>query len=347
MPKKELASDIIQRDALDICQKTNLNYLKGKTILVTGASGLLGTYFLASLKKYADLNKCAIKIIAVVYNQLPGHLNIYKKDKRFSFLRGDLTNHNFLAKLPKADIIIHSAGYAQPGRFLDDKIRTLKINTLATFFLLEKLKKNGRFLFVSTSELYSGANDPPFKESDIGSTGPDHPRACYIESKRCGEAVSLGYREKGYDIKIARLALAYGPGTRKNDQRVLNSLIQKAMENKKINLMDQGEAVRTYCYIADVIETLWKILLFGREAVYNVGGTSKIKIYDLAKKIGEILNVPVIKPHKDLSLAGAPKEVELDLSRIEKEFKKKKFIRLDRGLQNTICWLKKNIFHQN
>lgn len=344
MPKKELVPDIIQRDALDICRKTSLNYLKGKTVLVTGASGLLGTYFLASLKKFSDLNNSRIKVIAIIHSSLPKHLNSYKKDKKFIFLRGDLSDHNFLKKLPEADIILDCAGYGQPGKFLENKIKTLKLNTLTTFFLLEKIKKNGRFLFVSTSELYSGSKNSPHEESDIGSTGPDHPRACYIEGKRCGEAICLGYREKGYDIKIARLALAYGPGTRKNDQRVLNSLIQKAIENKKINLLDRGEAIRTYCYIADVTETLWKILFFGKEAIYNVGGISKIKIHDLARKIGGILKVPVIRPDKNLSLIGAPEKVELDLSRIRKEFKKNKFINLDRGLRNTISWQIENLF---
>jgi nucleoside-diphosphate-sugar epimerase len=341
MQNKEKLINIIEQDSINICKNISLVFLKNKTVLITGASGLLGTYFLETINTFINKTNSKVKVFCIIHGDIPNHLIKFKKRRGFNFIKGDLTDSAFLKKLPKADIILHCAGYGQPRKFLENKIKTLKLNTLSTFFLFEKLKIKGKFLFVSSSELYSGLKNPPYKESLIGSTNTDHPRACYIEGKRCGETICLSYQQIGYDVKIGRLALAYGPGTKINDQRVLNSLIQKGIINKKIVLLDKGEAVRTYCYISDVIEMFWKILIFGKESVYNVGGISKIKIKNLAKKIGKILNVPVIIPTNDNSLIGAPREVSLDLSKIKREFKKNEFVSIEEGIRRTIDWQNK------
>src|SRR3990167_10231086 len=174
-----------------------------------------------------------------------------------------------LTEIPEeADYIIHAAGYGQPAKFMADEIATISVNTTAVIELLKKLKPSGKFLFLSTSEIYSGAKSP-YKETDIGTTSPTHPRACYIESKRCGEAICMAYRRKGFDVKIARLSLAYGEGTKSDDTRVLNQFIKQALTKGKIELLDMGEAKRTYCYIEDVVKILWAVLLQGKSEVYN------------------------------------------------------------------------------
>ncbi len=336
-----MKNDSIQKDAKNLIRGIDFSYLNNKSILITGASGFLGIYFISCLKFLKE--RYNIKVYAWYGNGLPNYLEKYF-DFDLTRIQHDITDDAYFEGLPKFDIIIHSSGYAQPLKFIEDKNKTIKINTSSTLKLLERLNENGKFLFISSSEVYAGLTDPPYAESQIGCTNTDHPRACYIEGKKCGEVICLSYQPEKNDIKIARLAPTYGPGTKKNDQRVLNSLIQKAMENKKINLLDRGEAIRTYGYIADVIEIMWKILFFGRESIYNVGGISKIKIKNLAGKIGGILKVPVVRPDKNLSVIGASDEVELDLSRIRKEFKKNKFIDLDRGLRKTISWQRENLF---
>jgi len=143
---------------------------------------------------------------------------------------------------------------------MEKSTKTLKLNTETTFYLFDKLKKNGKFLFLSTSEVYSGLANPPHKESEIGTTNTTHPRSCYIEAKRCGEAICNAHREKGVQSKSARLSLAYGPGTKPNDLRVINSFIQKALQGKR-ELLDQGEAKRTYCYKSDKTEIMETVLI--------------------------------------------------------------------------------------
>ncbi len=134
------------------------------------------------------------------------------------------------------------------------------------------------------------------------------------------------------------MALAYGPGTRKHDTRVLNSFIERALCQKRIELLDAGQAIRTYCYISDTVEMLWRILLFGREGVYNVGGLSTVSILELGRLIAGKTGATVSCPAVATQLAGAPEQVRLDLSRIESEFGKRQYVSLDEGLEKTIAW---------
>lgn len=279
-------------------------------VIVTGAFGLIGSTFCTLLKQYPEIVVTKIKC-----DDIP-------KDT------------------PLADMIIHGAGYGQPLKFAIDKIKTIEINTKTTIELFKYLKPHGKFLFISTSEVYSGA-DSPYSEEDIGTTTPQHPRACYIEGKRCGETICHAYRAQGFDVKIARLSLAYGPGTKRGDTRVLNQFIEQGFAGK-IVLKDKGEAMRTYCFVDDAVDIMWSILLYGKEAVYNVGGFSTLTIADLAKEIGAIMNATVIIPDEDTGLLGAPQSVQVDMRKVFKEFGDRPFTSLNNGLKKTIAWQKKN-----
>jgi nucleoside-diphosphate-sugar epimerase len=205
--------------------------------------------------------------------------------------------------------------------------------------LFKKLKPGGKFLFISSSEVYSGLPKPPYKEQEIGTTNTDHPRSCYIEGKRCGEAVVNTYRAIGVLGKSARLSLAYGPGTKQGDARVLNSFIYRGLVEGKIALGDRGEAKRTYCYVTDAVEIMWRILFDGTDAIYNVGGNSKTTIGKLAKQIGAYLKVPVEFPKSEAGAQkGAPMDVSLDMSKAKKQFGKTTYVSLSDGLAKTIEW---------
>ena len=174
----------------------------------------------------------------------------------------------------------------------------------------------------------------------MGSTNTTHPRSCYIEGKCCGEAICNAYRDRGIQASSARLALAYGPGTKPGDRRVINSFIERGITQGKITLQDMGIAKRTYCYVSDAVEILCHILLNGKEPVYNVGGFSRITIAQLAKEIGHYLNVPVEFPADARELGGAPEDVSLDMSLAENEFRKTQYVPFDEGLIKTIKWQK-------
>jgi nucleoside-diphosphate-sugar epimerase len=333
--------DFLKKDIDRVIEKIDFTGLQDKKVLITGASGLVGFYLTQCVKRLQ--NELNISIYLSYKNSIPEYLKEYY-DFPYTEIKEDITTIELNSKF--FDIIIHSSGYAQPMKFLNDSLTTIKINTNATINLLDALKPDGKFLFVSTSEVYNGNDSLNITEEQIGTTTPSHSRACYIESKRCGEAICHSYIASGYNVKIARLSLAYGPFTKLGDLRVLNSLIDKGLNNGVIELMDDGSAIRTYCYMTDVIEMFWNILLHGKDTTYNVSGFSNSSIKELADSIGVKMNKQVIIPSLSNSLAGSPKIVNISIESYINEFGFHNFIPLSEGIKNTINWQKK-IYEKN
>jgi UDP-glucuronate decarboxylase len=332
-----MMNNIILEDVEKICSNSDFSELNNSTILVTGASGLLGSSFIASLF-YLKTIGYKLDVYAQTLSDVPAHISKLALEGGFKVIQSDLANFENYSHLPEADFIIHSAGYAQPTRFLANPAATLQINTSATIALLNKLRSGGKFLFLSSAEVYCGLTNGPFSEELIGSTTPFHPRAAYIEGKRCGEAICGSFRASGVQAKIARLGDVYGPGTRKHDKRALNNFIEKALLRGRIDLLDSGRAIRTYCYISDAVELMWKILLSGKELVYNVGGRSTYSIAELAKIIGRLTETDVVFPDQSTGIIGAPPELGQNLTRVETEFNKSNYVSLEDGLSRTIAW---------
>lgn len=312
--------------------------LSGSRILITGATGAVGVHALAALRQLAA-DGIDFDVYATFQSAVTGRIAELLDHPRFHVVRGDLTDHAFRATLPRADFTLHAAGYAQPGRFLENPGKTIRLNAEATLDLLDRLPAAGRLVFVSSSEVYAGLPaDTPHRENQIGTSGPDHPRACYIEGKRCGEAACFAVHASGGKAISARLSLAYGPGARPGDRRALYSFIENAIRDRGITLMDRGEALRSYCYAADAVRMMMRILLEGSQPVYNVGGDSTLSILSVAEKIGRVLNVPVRIPENARPLAGAPVHVTLDMSRYQEEFGPLHYVDFDSGLRRTIDW---------
>ena len=334
-----ITADFILNDAKAVSDKIDFSELQGKSILITGASGLIGHYLVASLQN-AYQNGIKFANLFLVIKSEPSDCFVdLIRNLPVTIIKGDLTDIHFLSSLPMADFIIHAAGYGQPGKFMIDQVKTVALNTVTTLQTLEKLKPGGKYLFLSTSEVYSGLNHPPFTEEQIGTTNTDHFRACYIEGKRSGEAMVYAFRAKGVEAISARVSLAYGPGTRTDDARVMNDFIRKGILDRKIELKDAGASMRTYLYVTDAVEILFQILFNGKQGVYNVGGHSRTSILDLAKAIGAVLTIPVSSPPPgNTGVIGAPDDVFLDMSRVENEFGKKEYVSLEDGLRRTIEW---------
>lgn len=332
-------SDKLLIETNSIINEVDFSQLQNKSIMITGVSGLVGLHFFATIKNLILQKKYNIKLYGIHSSESTDYFKELSSFPSCEIIRGDVSDFAFLNSLPTVDFIIHAAGYGQPNKFMDDQVKTLKLNTFSIFELIKKLKENGKFLFISSSELYSGLNNSPFNEKQIGNTNTNHPRSCYIEGKRCGEAIINSYRNMGIDAKSARLSLAYGPGTKEGDKRVLNSFIDKALKGD-INMMDEGKSLRTYCYVSDAVYIMWKILLEGNDAVYNVGGKSKTTILELAELIAKELNVKIILPKITQSLSGAPDSVSLDMTKFEDEFGKIEYTQLEDGIKKTIEWQK-------
>jgi len=329
---------ILREDAVRVASCVDFSTLANKDVMITGANGLIGINFLLTFIQIAEILP-GINIIPVIHSEPSFHPKYFFHSKKNHFIKGDLTDERFYEKLPHADIIIHAAGSGEPNKFVSDPLSSLKINTVTIFKLFEKLKQNGSFLFISSSDVYNGLTSKKYLENQIGTNNTDHPRACYIEGKRTGETICNIYRQQGVNAFSVRLSLTYGPGMRMGDQRVLPSFIQKGLKGK-IELLDSGNANRTFCYISDAIEMMLYIIMNGKERLYNVGGVTSCKISELAYLIANICKVPVVIPKTEVGIVGAPENVLIDISRILMEYNKKKFIGLEEGLNRTINWYK-------
>ncbi len=329
--------EVIARDVSRVCDRVDLRPLIGKTVLVTGASGLLGTYFLGVLAEL-KASGAPVEVVAQVKSPPADHTNEIIRRGGFQLLQADLVSPESWAKIPSADVIVHSAGYAQPVVFMANPAVTFELNTTATALLMKKLRPGGIFLFLSSTEVYNGITGRKATEDDIGTTTPGHPRACYIEGKRGGETICRAFWNNGVRAIASRLAMIYGPGTRQGDKRALNSFIEQALTRGRIELLDGGAAVRTYCYVTDALELMFQIALRGTQPVYNIGGHSTLTIAELAETVGRLTGASVQLPPEHRVVLGAPEEVRVDLTRVEAEFMKTDYVALEAGLRATIDW---------
>lgn len=333
-----LASFILD-DAKKVNTQVNLSEFNNASLLVTGASGLVGQYLVSVFVNAAKEGISLKSLYLISRNQPPAYLLEMSKQINAQWCIGDVGDAQFLESLPRnLDFIVHAAGYGQPQKFLENELATIALNTLTTSHLLGRMNKSGKFIFISTSEIYSGSKQTPYQETTVGLTNTDHPRACYIEGKRCGEAIVNAYKKQGYNAKSIRLALAYGPGVRLDDRRVMNEIIKKGLIDGKIELLDSGLSARTYIYITDAVEFMLKILTTGKSNIYNLSGVSRTNIAEMAKLISQKLSVPLTIPESAGGLAGAPEDVSLSLERLLTDFPKKEFVDFDSGLNSLISW---------
>ena len=324
-------------DLHSIAEKFTDFDFNGEPVLVTGATGIVGGYFVSALCMLKKMGANIGEITGVSKSGVPPE---WMKSDEFNLIPGDASSYDFLSKLPNFQNIIHAAGYGQPGKFLSDPLATLKLNSTGTVSLLEKINKHeaGRFMFISSSEVYSGLSSPPFVEDQIGTTNTNHPRAAYIEAKRFGEAAVLSStRDSKIQGTVMRLALAYGPGTNVGDERVLNQFIVRARTGT-LELHDQGTAVRTYCYIADAVTLMLEAFRKGPSGIYNIGGESRVTIAGLAQQISEITGAELRFPKIEEPKIGAPEDVWVNTDKALRLKPLREYVTLQDGLRRTIDW---------
>lgn len=334
---------IVKADIERVLSNVDLNPLSGNNILILGSNGLIGSYLSNVLHLATELNLIHdINVFCISKSAPNDMLSDAKKNRNFHFIVKDLT---LMECFPEdCNYIIHGATYAQPKKFVLNKISTIKLNTEVTSKVLDFYSNKGliNFLFLSSSEIYGNTDlqNIPTSETYYGNCATTGPRAVYSESKRLGETICDVYRDKGNNIKIARISSVYGPGMSIFDKRVIGEFLHQALCNKSITLADPGLSIRTYCYVADCVIMLLKILLYGKSFIYNVGGIERLTIRELAQKICEITQSKLSLP-ENLSkqiIENTPDIVQLDISKYKREFGDFPFTSLNDGLQRTITW---------
>lgn len=322
------------------------DYLDGCSILLSGASGIVGLHI---LRVISNLVSRGVNVRGQLISK-SGVIPPFENLDSFHSASLDMSNLNdlerFEQKSASFDYVIHAAGYGQPNRFMSDPLSVIALNVHGTNTMLKIARKSGaRFLFLSSSEIYSGCEYRPTELTSPVST-PQHPRASYIEAKRLGETLCETYNKEGLSAVSARLALAYGPGARLDDGRVLNQFIVRSLLEGSLQLLDRGEAMRSYIFGMDAAIGLLNILTSGALSVYNIGGSSSLSILELAEKIGNLCGTEVLIPDNqggDAAIAAAPIDVSLNVERYTSEFGQLSFTSLDEGLASTIDWYKQQL----
>ncbi len=336
---------IIEQDCLEYIEKIDLSPLRNKTVYITGANGLIGTYVIYMLHLANVTKEAGINIVGVSKSPPGSHLKDIFSD-RYTFHAVDLNNPDCDCFHVKADYIIHGATYAQPKKFIQNYLDTIHLNTTVTERLLKKAKDDGAtLLYLSSSEVYGDPDEEhiPTREDFPGLCSPVDIRAIYAESKRMGETLCFAYRNfEAVDAKIARISMTYGPGIGLKDERVLAHFLRQALFDKKIVMLDDGSKVRTFCYIADCVLMLLYIMLYGKDFVYNVGGKDSISIRTLAEEIclltGSTLSDEIANKESLKDVKVSPKLVKLDITKVLTEFPLPPFKPFREGLSRTIEW---------
>ncbi len=269
-----------------IAEKINWEKLKGKTVLITGASGMVGSYMLYVLTRLNDLYGYNIKAVAMVRNPKKLLKEITDRDDV------EVVVHDVTEKYEteeKIDYIVHAASPASPLIMQNYPVETIAANTIGTFntLLLANEKKADGYLFISSREIYGQPyeNQELFYEDTYGFVDQLNPRSCYSEGKKAAETMCVSFAAQyGLNVKIARLAHTYGPGMSIYDGRVQADFLKNIVHNEDIVLKSMGTAVRTYTYIADAIAGMFRILLDSDEIAYNIGNENcKVSIRELAE----------------------------------------------------------------
>jgi UDP-glucuronate decarboxylase len=328
--------DLLLADGNVVAEAVALAPLQGKHVVVSGASGLIGGTLLASLAA-ARGRGIRFDVTLLLRSQPNGEVANLAELCGAQIIQADLSESRVSLSLP-ADVLIHAAGASAPLDFMKRPLETLAIGGCATLQLLRAVVPGGRFLFVSSTEVYSGLEGRAATEADIGTTTPLHPRASYIEAKRAGETACIGARVEGINAVAARVGMTYGPGTRAGDTRVINRLIEQALCSGRVELLDRGDAVRSLCYVTDTIELLWNAVLHGQEAIYNVTGPCEMTIRELGRTICSLTDAELVMPQSAKSVPGAPGTVRVDVSRVTQEFGKTNWVSIEDGLGRTLDW---------
>lgn len=277
--------------------------LHGKTILITGASGLIGSFLVDVLmyrNGHCDQN-CKIYAVGRNVGKAKDIFSDYWEDKLFEFIAHDISEKLNLNKKGTIDYVLHMASNTHPVAYSTDPIGTITANIIGTKHLLDLAvaRHAVRFIFVSSNEIYgeNRGDTEFFDEQYCGYIDCNTMRAGYPESKRCGEALCQAYRkQKGLDIVIPRLTRSYGPTMLMSDTKAISQFIRKGIAGEDIALKSAGTQYYSYTYVADAVCGLLTVLLKGESGeAYNIADEkSDIMLKDLASIIAEISGRKVV-----------------------------------------------------
>jgi len=306
-----------------------------KTILVTGAAGFIGSHLCDYL---ISKNYKVIGIDNLITGSIK-NLSQLEDNINFEFLNIDITKDFKIKK--KIDYILHFASPASPLDYLKIPLDTLRVGSLGTENVLKiALKNNSRILIASTSEVYGDPLVHPQTEEYFGNVDPVGPRGVYDEAKRFQEALTTAYHTfHGLDIRIARIFNTYGSRMRVNDGRAIPTFIGQVLRKESLTVFGDGSQTRSFCFIDDMVEGIYKLLLSNYTKPLNLGNPDEISLIDFAKEIidiGKTNNKIIFKPLP----VNDPLQRKPDITKAIKILNWQPFTSRKKGLENAFKYFK-------
>ena len=306
-----------------------------KTILITGAAGFLGSHL---CDFFIQRNHYVIGMDNLITGNI-SNISHIMKNKNFEFINHDISKYININK--KIDYILHFASPASPIDYLKIPIQTLKVGSIGTHNCLGLAKKNNaKILVASTSEIYGDPLEHPQKETYWGNVNTVGPRSVYDESKRFMESITMAYNNfHNVDTRIVRIFNTYGPRMRLNDGRALPAFVGQALRNEDLTVFGDGSQTRSFCYVDDLIEGIFKLLNSEYSMPINIGNPDEISLNDFAKEILDITKSNSKIVYKKLP-KDDPKRRNPDISLANKILNWSPKVDRRQGLAKTIEYFK-------
>jgi len=304
-------------------------------VLITGGAGFLGSHLCDRFLKEGFKVLAMDSLITGDLN----NINHLKGNSDFEFIQHDVTEY---VDVPgKLDYILHFASPASPIDYLKIPIQTLKVGSLGTHNLLGLAKaKSCRILVASTSEVYGDPLVHPQTEEYYGNVNPIGPRGVYDEAKRFQEAITMAYhRFHGLETRIVRIFNTYGPRMRLNDGRVLPAFVGQALRGEDLTVFGDGSQTRSFCYVDDLVEGIYKLLFSDYSLPVNIGNPDEIAILDFAKEIIKLTGTKQKIVFKSLP-SNDPKQRQPDITKAKEILGWLPKISRQEGLEITYAYFK-------
>ena len=311
--------------------------------VVTGGAGFLGSHLCDRLLA-ESWEVLAVDNFVTGAAENVGHLT---KNTKFKLQNEDVSKNGALQVDGDIGYVLHFASPASPPDYLKHPIATMMVGSMGTQNALElALRKKAKFFMASTSECYGDPEMSPQKEEYWGHVNSVGPRAVYDEAKRFSEAITMAYhRHHGVDTRIVRIFNTYGPRMRLNDGRALPNFVFQALSGQALTIYGDGKQTRSFCYVDDLIDGIYKLMLSDEHTPVNIGNPQEITILEFAERIRRHFdNVPEIifepLPQDD------PKRRCPDIGKAKRILKWEPKINLEEGLKRTLAYFKQEFARQ-
>jgi dTDP-glucose 4,6-dehydratase len=308
-------------------------------VLITGGAGFLGSHlcdrFLAEGHQVIAMDNLITGTTRNI-EHLAGHDD-------FLFIKHDVTNYIYVEG--PQDAILHFASPASPIDYLELPIQTLKVGALGTHKALGlAMAKKARFLLASTSEVYGDPLQHPQQEDYWGNVNPIGPRGVYDEAKRFAEALAMAYhRAHSVETRIARIFNTYGPRMRLDDGRVVPNFVGQALRGEPLTVYGDGSQTRSFCYVDDLIEGIYRLLLSDEVEPVNLGNPAEMSILDFAHLVNRLTDNKAGIVYEDYRIPDDPQVRQPDISKARQVLNWEPKVDLEEGLQKTIEWFRKRV----